>query len=277
MKAETRSAVYDGALRLEAYRFQGMVQPFPNHFHAYYVLGLLEDGERELRCKNRPYSAVPGDLLLFEPGDSHACAQRTGALSYRALNISREVMLDLAEELTGGRAVPGFLQNVISDEEAARSFRDLHRMILEGSDAFEREERLLLVSLLFRRYAQPSPRALPECREEVRQACAFMEEHCAERISLWEISRAAGLSRSALLRVFPAAKGVTPYLYLQNIRVGRAKKLLEQGVPTAEIALRTGFFDQSHLANALSRFLGLSPGAYREIFKERSPDRGAFK
>ena len=48
MKKEIRTVVYDDELRMEAYRFEGIVQPFPNHFHEYYVIGLVEKGERLL-------------------------------------------------------------------------------------------------------------------------------------------------------------------------------------------------------------------------------------
>lgn len=38
MKKEVRTVVYDDELNIEAYRFEGVVQPFPNHFHEnYYV------------------------------------------------------------------------------------------------------------------------------------------------------------------------------------------------------------------------------------------------
>ena len=55
MKKETRTVVYDDELRIEAYRFEGIVQPFPNHFHEYYVIGFIEDGERCLSCKGQEY------------------------------------------------------------------------------------------------------------------------------------------------------------------------------------------------------------------------------
>ena len=42
MKKEIRTVVYDDELRMEAYRFEGIVQPFPSHFHEHYVIG----GER---------------------------------------------------------------------------------------------------------------------------------------------------------------------------------------------------------------------------------------
>lgn len=32
MKKEIRTVCYDDDLHLEAYRFEGIVQPFPNHF-----------------------------------------------------------------------------------------------------------------------------------------------------------------------------------------------------------------------------------------------------
>lgn len=93
-----------------------------------------------------------------------------------------------------------------------------------------------------------------------------MEEHYTERIYLDQICRQAGLSKSTLLRAFTKSKGVTPYCYLENIRIGAAKKLLEQGAAPVEAALRTGFSDQSHFTNYFNRFLGLAPGVYREIF-----------
>ena len=94
-------------------------------------------------------------------------------------------------------------------------------------------------------------------------------------IYLDQICHLEGLSKSTLLRAFTKTKGVTPYSYLQNIRIGEAKKLLEQGLPPVEAALQTGFSDQSHFTNYFNRYIGLAPGVYREIFlmKENSEDK----
>ncbi len=268
MKKEVRTVVYDEGLGVEAYRFEGIVQPFPNHFHEYYVIGLVEAGERTLRCKSQEYAIKRGDILLFNPGDNHACVQSDdGTLDYRGLNITREVMLDLTEEVTGKRELPGFSRPVIRDEEAACYLRPLHEQIMGGSGEFGKEENLLLLlSLLIQHYAQPFERCIPECRAEIEHACSFMEEHYAEHIDLEQICRRAGLSKSTLLRAFTRSKGVTPYRYLETVRIGKAKKLLEQGASPLEAALQTGFSDQSHFTNYFSRFIGLSPGVYRDIF-----------
>ena len=99
MKKETRTVVYDDELRIEAYRFEGIVQPFPSHFHEHYVIGFVEKGERVLSCRDREYSIEEGSIVLFNPGDSHACVQSDGGtFDYRGFNISKEIMFDLAEE-----------------------------------------------------------------------------------------------------------------------------------------------------------------------------------
>lgn len=274
MNKEAKTAVYDDELRIEAYFFEGIAQPFPNHFHEYYVIGFVEGGERVLFCKNREYHIQTDDILLFNPGDSHACAQSgAGTLHYRGLNIAKDVMVDLVSEVTGQADLPNFSQSVVQDEEVVCYLRPLHDLIMNGSSEFRKEENLLLMlSLLIQRYAQSFEHEAPEHSNAIETACAFMETHYAQHICLEEICCEAGLSRSSLLRAFTKAKGVTPYRYLENVRIGKAKKLLEQGHPPLEVALHTGFSDQSHFTNYFSRFIGLSPGAYREIFVNRTAE-----
>lgn len=274
MKKEIRTVVYDEDLRLEAYRFVGIVQPFPNHFHEHYVIGFVEDGTRKLSCRNKEYSIERGAIVLFNPGDNHACVQSDGGtFDYRGFNISKGTMLALAEEITGKRELPGFSENVVYDEEAVCCLRPPHEMVMKGDGGFGKEETLLfLLSLLIQNYGQPFESCIPECRQEIEKACEYMEQHFTEHIYLDQICRHAGLSKSTLLRAFTKSKGITPYRYLETIRINEAKKLLAKGVPPVEAAMRTGFSDQSHFTNYFSQFLGLAPGIYREIFDQKNQE-----
>lgn len=276
MRKETRTAVYDDELHLEAYRLEGTCQTFPKHFHEYYVIGLVEEGERRLFCKDQEHVIRRGDVVLFNPGDSHGCIQsKDGSLSYRGLNITKEAMLDFAWEITGNRVLPGFFPTVIQDEEVADCLCLFHEMVMNGIREPGKEEHLLsLMSVLMRRYEQTFEECVLECREEIEKACAFMEAHYAERLSLDQICRHISLSKSTLLRAFTKEKGVTPYCYLENIRIGAAKKLLEQGSTPIQAAMQTGFSDQSHFTNYFNRFIGLSPGVYRAIFLDKNGRRG---
>lgn len=275
MKQEMRTVCYDEELGLEAYRFEGVRQPFPNHFHNYYVIGAIEGGSRRLSCRNREYTVKRGDVLLFNPGDNHSCVRgETDAFDYRALNLTEERMLDLAEELTGNRKLPGFSQNVIHDAEIGGYFLRLHRMVMDGLQGFEKEELLLLLAAsVLQEYEQSFTPCRAAGRNEIERACRFMEKHFQEQITLEQICTYSSLSKSTLLRAFTKEKGVTPYRYLQTFRVNRAKELLEKGAAPAQAALQTGFSDQSHFSNAFHKFIGLSPAAYGRIFKGKGEGR----
>lgn len=274
MRKETRTVVYDEELRIEAYCFEGIVQPFPNHFHEHYVIGFVEDGQRVLSCKNKDYRIECGNVVLFNPGDNHSCVQSdNGTFHYRGFNISTDIMLDLSEEVTGKRELPGFSKNVIYDDEITCYLRPLHEMVMSGISDFGKEENLLfLISALIQKYGQPFKKCIPECPQEIERACEFIRQHFSERLYLDQICHYAGLSKSTLLRAFTKSKGVTPYRYLETIRINEAKSLLEKGIQPIDAAVRTGFSDQSHFTNYFSSFIGLTPGVYREIFLEKNQD-----
>ena len=73
MNRETRTVCYDEDLNMEAYHLEGLVRPFPSHFHEHYVIGYVEEGRRHLKCGTREFLVRPGDVILFNPGDSHCC------------------------------------------------------------------------------------------------------------------------------------------------------------------------------------------------------------
>ena len=266
MQKEIRTVCYDEDLHLEAYRFEGIVQPFPNHFHDYYVIGFMEAGTRCLSCKNKEYTIGQGNILLFNPNDSHSCVQCDGGtLDYRGLNIPKETMLSLAEEITGQRTLLGFSENVIKNDELNHYIRSLHQMIMNDSKEFEKEEMLLhLITLLIEQYGQLSRNCIPECSEEIEKTCVFMTEHFAEHITLENLCKCSGLSKSTLLRAFTKSKGVTPYRYLQTIRVGKAKELLEKGVSPAGAKLLQGAAWGAGAKDAPGRLLGSVPPLHPE-------------
>ena len=272
MKKEIRKICYDDTLQVEACYFSGIAQPFPNHFHEYYVIGLMESGKRQLSCKNKSYTIESGTILLFNPEDNHACVQSDGGtLTYYGLHIPKERMLALTEEITGRRELPYFSESVIADDEIRSYLRTLHELLQKDTSALGREEQLLfLLSALMQKYGQPFADSAEECRQEIEQACAFMERHFQERLSLEEICCYTDLSKSTLLRAFTREKGITPYRYLENIRINQAKALLQKGVSPLDAAMQTGFSDQSHFTNYFSRFIGLTPAVYREIFLEKN-------
>lgn len=275
MEKETRTVVFDSDLNIEAYRFENIIQSFPNHFHDYYVIGFIEKGERTLFCKNSEHSVKQDDILIFNPADNHGCVQiDNGTFNYNCMNISKQTMQMLTEEITGKKYLPEFSQPVVSDKELLLLIRKLHRLIMNNGDKFEKEENLFLaLCLLIQNYSQSSVPEQFNYSHEIENACDFIHLHYSEHISLEQLCDCCNISKSTLLRAFTKSKGVTPYRYLQSVRVDKAKVLLENGLPPSEAALQAGFSDQSHFTNVFNTYIGLSPAAYRNIFRNNKNDK----
>ena len=276
MEQETRTVKYDTELKVEAYSFKGIMQKFPNHFHDYYVIGFIESGERCLSCKNRKYTVEPGDLLLFNPRDNHTCEQIDGrTLDYRCINVHPETMSKAAFEITGKDYLPYFSPAVIFHSELASLLRELHMIIMEEEKDFRKEEIFFfLLEQLIEEFSEEGiEQSGPEENRETKIICNYLEKNYMKNITLDELSGLTGLSKYYLLRSFTKQKGISPYRYLETIRIDRAKKLLEQGVLPIEAALQTGFTDQSHFSNFFKKFIGLTPKQYMNIFIDPSGDK----
>lgn len=270
MRNETRTLFLDPDLNVEAYRFKGIMQKFPNHFHEYFVIGFIEKGQRYLLCKGEEYIINQGDLVLFNPYDTHSCEQIDGkALDYRCINVMPDVMKKFVKEITGTDSLPYFTENVLFRHELNASLKELHIQILQKEKALKKEELFLnLLEELIRTYSDVAfLENAPEPSDEVKAVCGYLESHYQENITLEHLSKLAGWSKYHLLRSFTKQKGISPYSYLETVRINHAKKLLEEGVKPINAAFQTGFSDQSHMTKFFKRQVGLTPKQYMKIFE----------
>lgn len=268
---EQRHVYYDHDLKIEAYNLSGIVQKFPNHFHDYYVIGFIEGGRRHLWCRGKEYDTSPGDLILFNPRDNHYCAPIDGEnLDYRCVNIPVDVMTDAVKEITGLEYIPHFTCNVVYQSDITESLNTLYQSILCHSPLFEKEEALFfLLEQVLSEYAVPArEKDNPVSMPQIQALCNYMEEHFAESITLDDLLSMTDFGKSYLLRCFTRQIGVSPYRYLQTVRLSKAKKFLEQGIPPIEAADMAGFSDQSHFTNFFKEFIGLTPKQYQRIFTD---------
>lgn len=270
MRNDIRTLCFDEDLQLEACCFQGITQPFPNHFHEYYVIGIVDGGQRQMTCRDREYTIQAGNVLAFQPGDNHGCRQIGGEpFSYRSFHIPQETVRLWTRKLGLEEEFLCFKDNVIEDRELAASIRRLHETVMGNGSREEKEEAMGSVFiLLLEGYALLDKENTRRYREEVELVCRYMQNHLTEEISLKQMCRAVGLSKSTLMRKFGKSKGLTPYRYLESIRINEGKKLLKEGVFPAQAAACTGFYDQSHFTNFFRSFIGLAPGAYRNMVLE---------
>lgn len=272
---EQRHVYYDRDLDIGAYNLSGIVQKFPNHFHEYYVIGFIEGGKRHLWCKGKEYDTSAGDLILFNPRDNHYCAPVNGELlDYRAVNIKPEVMSRAVKEITGEAYMPYFTENVVYKSDIAQSVQDLYRAVLNDAPLLEKEENLFfLLDQILREYASDFESAdVLRPNRQIQSLCQYMEEHFAENVTLDELLSMTDFGKSYLLRSFTRQTGVSPYRYLQTIRLDKAKRFLEEGIAPIDAAGMAGFSDQSHFTHFFKEFIGLTPKQYQRIFQDKEKD-----
>ncbi|MBW4579468.1 MAG: AraC family transcriptional regulator [Tildeniella nuda ZEHNDER 1965/U140] len=90
-----------------------------------------------------------------------------------------------------------------------------------------------------------------------------MHEHLHQNLKLSDLSAIAQLSPYHFLRLFKQQMKVTPHQYILRCRVEQAKHLLQHSqLSLAEIAVRVGFCDQSHLTRSFKHIFGVTPNQF---------------
>ena len=80
------------------------------------------------------------------------------------------------------------------------------------------------------------------------------------------LAQKMGLSDSQFRGKFLRKFGISPRSYLMKVRLAAACRLLvTTELPLSDVAVRTGFYDQSHFSNHFSNRYGLPPSKYRAL------------
>ena len=97
---------------------------------------------------------------------------------------------------------------------------------------------------------------------------AFIDESYRNDISLDTIARHFSFTRNHIINVFKKEYGITPFEYLNRVRIGEAKTLLEVTSRSLEdISLDCGFTSYSNFYKHFSAQTGCSPAAYRHAIR----------
>lgn len=103
--------------------------------------------------------------------------------------------------------------------------------------------------------------------EKLNRAVTYMAEHLTEKITVEDIANSVYLSTYHFVRSFKKQTGLTPYEYLINLRINKAKDLLISTDDSLDtIAVNSGFTDSKNLIYNFKRIVNLTPKEYRKSF-----------
>ncbi|MCV2369163.1 GlxA family transcriptional regulator [Roseateles oligotrophus] len=101
----------------------------------------------------------------------------------------------------------------------------------------------------------------------IERARAWLTERLAQDWTLPELAAYCNTSPRTLLRRFHLVQGCTPIQYVQQLRVERARGLLESTqLSLQDITLRCGYEDVSTFSKVFKRWAQLTPRDYRNRF-----------
>ncbi|MCH8686103.1 AraC family transcriptional regulator [Pedomonas mirosovicensis] len=245
---------------LEAVTVAYRRRDFPVHSHDEYVVGVVVEGAEELLVRGERHIVAAGHTLLLQPGEAHANAcVGDGVLRYRVLYIPASCNPALADRPMS------FPAPVSRSAALYRGILDVHRSLQRETGRLEQESLLdRLIGILRFGTEDAAKGALPRCSGRIGRTKAFIDRHFAEDFGLDDLAAIAGLSPYHLLRTFKAEVGLTPVAYRLLRRVLNARELLQSTMPIAEVAVASGFADQSHLTRSFQRLMGVSPARYRQ-------------
>jgi AraC family transcriptional regulator len=199
----------------------------------------------------------PGTVRFLPVGEPH---ENYFPSASRCLQVEvKPSLLGLAAEERMSMGRPGEIRTASASLFAARLEREFRKKDDLSPLAIELHVLELLLDSAHRN--TPARGGTPPWLLCVRD---LLNEHEATRLSLADLSRCAGRHPVQVSRQFHRHFRCTISEYVRRVRIGRAQRLLvASDLALADIALVSGFSDQSHFTTVFRRLTGVSPGRYR--------------
>lgn len=252
---------FPGIDRIEA-RFFG--DAFTPHRHDTYALGVTLYGVQTFRYRGALRTSTPGKAIVIHPDELHDGGAGTeDGLRYRMLYLEPAL---LRQALPPRAELPFVSDPVVGDQHLVRTLLSSLEDLEAGLEELAADQLVEDIAACLSRHVRGSRRIAsrldPVRMKSVRD---YLAENASRPISSIELETAAGLDRFEIARQFRRFFGTSPHRYLVMRRLAWARSLIEQGRPLAEIAMETGFADQSHLNRQFKKAFGVTPGRWRVL------------
>jgi len=196
-----------------------------------------------------------GGVILFDANGRLVTADSCAELTLRAvgveLNRTPRLRIEAMDTSDARRDCRSALPEWLAPEWI--------RPVIDG------DERLGAVVLIPQRVAAGA--VLPQGGlpgYKLRRVMEFIEAHIDQPMPLERLAAAAAVSPFHFHRQFKRSTGMTPHQYIVRMRTERAKALLSRSdLPLAEVAVQSGFADQSHFTSTFRRTTSMTPRSYR--------------
>jgi len=210
------------------------------------------EGECKIYIKDDFFRVVKGDIRIINPYELH----RIDSSSWRHINlvVGADFVKSVLKEVV-------YFQNVIKDEKLFEYFKKLFNdeSILTELQAKKALQKLSSYKKMeFERdFGKPKREYLEKIVKYIEKSADIAE------IDIEKMVSKAGYSKYHFLREFKKEFGLTPNHYIHNVKINRARNLMDKNSSLSQVAYECGFCDQSHFIKIYKKFYGHTPSKIR--------------
>ncbi|MCL6477274.1 MAG: AraC family transcriptional regulator [Peptococcaceae bacterium] len=240
-------------------------QSYMPHAHEEYSLGIIDHGKSSFWYEGKITEVYPKTIVFLPPGLIHACNPvQQNRWQYKMLFIDAKWVQDFKKSSC----------SFLSSSPVIRHAQDkfiymINRMLgnLAGNDSpLEKEANILAV--LDQIMEHEKRMSNTNCRQEkpkVKVIREYLHSHFQEKVTLNQLEQVSGLNKFRIIRLFKEAFHIPPHTYQTLLRINHAKKEIRKQRAITEVALETGFYDQSHFIKVFKGYTGITPDKYQKL------------
>ena len=233
------------------------------HFHNEVSIGLIEKGSTKTEIGGNTYELNEKTFLIIPPSTPHKCnPDNYQRWNFRMLYINTE-WFKSGFNIESEKIKFDYMK--VNQE----MFLDIIRLtdnIENKTIDIENESKLLnYISILIKNESVDLNEDVSENfnLKRISEITQYLNENYLKDIMLDDLAKIAHVSKYYLIRKFNDCYGLSPHQYITNLRINYAKELLKNKNDFADIAIESGFYDQSHFIKSFKEYTGVTPMKYK--------------
>ncbi|MEG0179378.1 MAG: AraC family transcriptional regulator [Oscillospiraceae bacterium] len=230
----------------------------------HYLIHYVVSGHGSYTVNGTAYELSAGDLFLAKPSQLITySADVKEPWEYYWVGFNGACANKLVLQLPFKENMP--IHHCKSGENVKKALLDifLSRGLSARNEALMVGYLYIFIAQLMQEAAEMDTHSTSSSSLYVINAIKYIQFNYSHDISIDDIAKAVGVSRSHLYRVFMCNVGQSPIDYLTSYRISEACYLLKSShLSIAEIAVSVGFFDQFYFSRVFKKSKGMPPSKY---------------